>query len=219
MSWFSLLLSAQSLFANDRTKKPRRRDRSAKRRLRTRLGVERLDERIVLSTFSVLNLNDSGAGSLRQAIFDSNANPGADLVRFAPAAQNGAITLTSGELAITDHLRIDGPGADQLAVSGNDASRVIRIASGAAVSIDDLTVTHGRAVVQGGGILNAGTLTLSRVTVSDNQVVGIPGASVVVDAFGGGAIRPSAVSAPRAATAKGVALRTSSAASSPFPTR
>jgi hypothetical protein len=57
-----------------------------------------------------------------------------------------------------------------------------------AVSIDDLTVTHGRAVGRGGGILNAGTLTLSRAILSDNLVVGLPGATpgAVVDAVGGG---------------------------------
>jgi hypothetical protein len=152
----------------------------------TRLRIETLEDRSLLSAFSVLNLADSGAGSLRQAIFDANANPGADLIDFAPAARDGTIALTSGELAITDDLRIDGPGAGRLAVSGNDASRVFRIGGGAAVSIDDLTVTHGRAVGPGGGILNAGTLTLSHAIVSNNQAIGLPGANVVVDAFGGG---------------------------------
>ena len=84
------------------------------------------------ATNTVTSLADSGIGSLRQVIFDSNANPGGDLIRFASAARDGTITLTSGELAITDALRIDGPGADRLAVNGNDASRVFRIASGAA---------------------------------------------------------------------------------------
>lgn len=186
MSWFSLLHSARSLFANDREKDLRKRTQSKKRLLRTPLGVERLDDRVVFSTFSVLNLDDSGAGSLRQAIIDSNANAGTDLIRFTSAAQKGLITLTSGELAITDSLRIDGSGADRLAVSGNDASRVFRIAAGATVTIDDLTVAHGRALAQGGGILNAGNLTLTNVIISDNQVVGIPGATTVVDAFGGG---------------------------------
>ena len=151
-----------------------------------RLRLEHLEDRALLSTFIVGNLDDSGPDSLREAIAAANANPGADLIAFAPAARDGAIALTSGELAITDDVRIDGPGAGRLAVSGSDASRVFRIGSGAAVSIDDLTVTHGRAVGQGGGILNAGALTLSKVILSDNQAIGLPSARVVVDAFGGG---------------------------------
>jgi hypothetical protein len=76
----------------------------------------------------------------------------------------------------------------QLAVSGNDAGRIFQINSGVSVGIDGLTVAHGRAVGRGGGILNAGTLTLSNAVLSDNLVVGVPGASLgaVVDAFGGG---------------------------------
>lgn len=153
-----------------------------------RLRVEHLEDRTVPSTFLVHNLADSGPDSLRQAILDANASPGPDVVRFAGAARAGTIGLTSGELSITDDLRIDGSGAGRLAVSGNDASRVFRIGSGVAASIDDLTITHGRAAGQGGGILNAGTLTLSHVTLSENQVVGIAGANLgaVVDAFGGG---------------------------------
>jgi hypothetical protein len=152
------------------------------------LSIELLEDRTVPSTFMVDNLADSGMGSLRQAVLDANANPGADLIRFAPTARDGTIPLTSGQLSITDDLTLDGPGADRLVVSGNDASRAFRIGSGVAVSIDGLTVSHGRAIGQGGGILNAGTLTLSQAIVSDNHVVGVPGATLgtVVDAFGGG---------------------------------
>ncbi|HEX7773202.1 MAG TPA: hypothetical protein VF435_12325 [Pyrinomonadaceae bacterium] len=34
------------------------------------------------TTFVVTNANDSGPGSLRQAILDANANPGADVINF-----------------------------------------------------------------------------------------------------------------------------------------
>jgi hypothetical protein len=152
------------------------------------LRIEALEGRTVPSTFVVDTLADSGPGSLRQAVLDANANPGADLIRFAPSARDGTVLLAGGELSITDDLRIDGPGADRLAVSGNDASRVFQIGSGVAVGIDGLAVTHGRAVVRGGGILNAGTLTLSHAVLSNNLAVGVPGATpgAVVDAFGGG---------------------------------
>ena len=184
----SWLRSARSLVVAAGTENGPRPTRRPKRGQSARRGGEPLEDRTVPSTFTVHHLADAGTGSLRAAIADANANPGTDQIRFAPSARDGTIALTSGELVITDAVRIDGPGTGRLAVSGNDASRVFRIGVGAVVSIDDLTVTHGRAAGQGGGILNAGTLTLSHVTLSDNLVVGIAGASLgtVVDAFGGG---------------------------------
>src|SRR5688572_21615739 len=144
--------------------------------------LQALEGRTVLSTFTVENLADSGAGSLRQAILDASTQPGADVIEFASAARDGAIALTSGQLSITDDLVIDGPGAHRLAVSGNDASRVFRIGSAVAVTIDDLTITHGRAD-RGGGIWNAGgSLSLTHVVVSENQALGVSGA----ETWGGG---------------------------------
>src|SRR5262249_58470227 len=128
-----------------------------------RLGIEILEDRTLPSTFTVLNFLDSGPGSLRQAILDANAQPGADLIRFAPAARDGTIALASSGLSITDDLTIDGPGANRLTVSGNDASRVFRIGSGVSVDIHDLTIAHGRAD-NSAGIWNAGgSLSLTHV--------------------------------------------------------
>lgn len=58
----------------------------------TALVLERLEERDVPSTFHVLNLNDSGAGSLRQAILDANAHAGPDTIDFKTT---GTIQVTS----------------------------------------------------------------------------------------------------------------------------
>ena len=188
----SWLRSAHWVFVPSATKKelpPGRR----KRGLDLPMGVERLEARTVPSTFTVGNLTDSGAGSLRQAILDANSSPGADVIRFAPAARDGTIALSSGQLSIIDDLIIAGPGAGRLAVSGKDASRVFQIGAGVAATIDGLTITHGRATGQGGGISNAGTLTVSDATLSENQVVGVAGTSVIVDAFGGGIFNAGAL--------------------------
>jgi hypothetical protein len=67
------------------------------------------------ATLTVTNTNDSGPGSLRQAILDANAAPGADTITFQ-AGVSGTITLTRGQLLITDDLTLAGPGADVLAV-------------------------------------------------------------------------------------------------------
>ena len=112
-----------------------RRRPSRRRSPASRLYLESLEDRHLLSTFSVLNFLDSGPGSLREAITNANGAPGADLIRFAPAARDGTIALTSGQLSITDDLTIDGPGANRLTISGNNASRVFSI-SGSTTDVE-----------------------------------------------------------------------------------
>jgi hypothetical protein len=53
---------------------------SARRRLR--FQFEALEPRLPLATLMVTNTNDTGAGSLRQAILDANAAGGADVIAF-----------------------------------------------------------------------------------------------------------------------------------------
>jgi hypothetical protein len=81
------------------------------------------------ATNVVTTLAGSGPGSLRYAI--SNALPG-DTIVFST---NGTILLTSGELPISTNLHLAGPGAANLAVSGNGASRVFNISAGVTSSI------------------------------------------------------------------------------------
>jgi hypothetical protein len=149
-----------------------RRGIAKKRRLMQRPMVQALEDRTVPSTFWVTNRNDAGAGSLRQAVLDANAHAGADAIAFRHSAE-GTITLTSGELSITGDSRIDGPGADDETVSGGGTSRVFNIAAGAVVRIDDLTIANGHVQgANGGGILNAGNLTLTESVVAGNVALG-----------------------------------------------
>jgi hypothetical protein len=77
--------------------------------------LEWLAGRDLSSTLTVTNNLDSGAGSLRAAI--AAAQPD-DVIRFAPDLDGQTITLTSGELDITQDLTIRGPGAGLLTVGG-----------------------------------------------------------------------------------------------------
>ena len=61
-----------------------------------------------MDRFTVDNLNDSGAGSLRQAIEDANNTTGTDEIQFASELNGREIVLTSGEIEITDSLQING---------------------------------------------------------------------------------------------------------------
>src|SRR6186713_2738416 len=82
------------------------RSRSVLGRLPSIAQIETLEDRCLLAAFLVTNLNDSGAGSLRQAVSDANgnSNPGTvDTIRFDAGLLNTSrlIGLTSGQLTIT----------------------------------------------------------------------------------------------------------------------
>jgi CSLREA domain-containing protein len=66
------------------------------------------------STLLVLNNNDTGAGSLRQALLNNVALGGNNTIAFSSGVTN-VITLTSGELAVSTPVGIVGPGANVLA--------------------------------------------------------------------------------------------------------
>lgn len=144
------------------------------------------------ATLTVTNTSDTGSGSLRDAIAQTNATLDNDTINFSiPAASpncaaNGVCTirLTSGELAvkaasIAGALTItNAAGANKLLISGNNKSRVFFVSSGANLTLDGVTITGGNGTGttyalydgDGGGIYNkSGTLILMNSTVSNNN--------------------------------------------------
>ena len=106
-----------------------------------------------MATFTVTNTNDSGAGSLRQAILDANAAAGADIIDFTIGG-SATITLTSGELfidsAITIQGDVDANAATRITVDADGGSRVFHFTSlSTASSIDNLLITGGSVVGNG----------------------------------------------------------------------
>ena len=125
----------------------------------------------IAATFTVTNLNDSGPGSLRQAMLDADAAVGDDTIVFQ-SGLSGTIILTTGQLTINSNIAIYGPGANVLAVSGNNVSPVffVGICIGPTASIDGLTIKDGNNINSGGGIFNGGgTLTISNSILSGNS--------------------------------------------------
>ena len=130
---------------------------------------------------TVTSTADSGAGTLRAAI--SAAAPG-DTIDFAV---DGTIALDS-ELVVDKALRIDGPGARSLRLSGQGGTRVLHVdAPGGEVAIGGLTISDGFADGQeplGGGVLvsRASGVRLTGVALLDN----VAHRSEDVVALGGG---------------------------------
>jgi hypothetical protein len=157
---------------------PNRRPGPALRGYRPRF--EFLEGRYLPST--VTNLNDSGAGSLRDAIATT---PAGGTVDFQPGL-TGVITLTSSTLTIDHSLTITGPGANTLTVSGNQQFSVFVVSPGVTATLAGLSIVNGKGVTYltvdgGGGIDNQGTLTVTGCILSGNQDV-----KAHASAFGGG---------------------------------
>src|SRR5262249_40857450 len=118
------------------------------------------------ATITVTSTDDSGAGTLRNAL--ANA---ADSDTIDASGVSGAITLTTGQLSVTNSVTILGPGAHILAVNGNypnTTNRVFYISPGLTVTIAGLSVTNGVADF-GGGIANDhSALTVSNCVISAN---------------------------------------------------
>lgn len=143
------------------------------------------------ATFTVTNTNDSGAGSLRDAITQANTNAQADTINFDPAVFNVAqtITLTSGEIQIgpdgTNPGRlvvINGPGANLLTISGGNASRIFLLGPqfNANVTMNGMTLRDGNGISSvsngNGGAIYAqvvANLTLNSMVIRNNVVTAV----------------------------------------------
>ena len=120
-------------------------------------------------TITVTNINDSGPGSLRQALADSHDG---DTIDFDPPLNGQTILLTTAELAIVKNVTISGPGANLLAVSRDQNApgfRIFHVAPNHTVIIQGITITHGIDVT-GVGIWNDhATLTVNSCAITGNS--------------------------------------------------
>ena len=161
--------------------------RRARRQHRERrLFLEHLEDRRLLSVFVVTGIGDEHLSSLpnpipdtlelpslRAAVEAANTHSGEDIIRFAPNLAGNTITLTLGELNLTEEwttTTIEGLGREQLTIDGNHSSRVFRIRPAVTANISGLTIAHGRStdLYGGGSIYNTGILTITDCTISES---------------------------------------------------
>ena len=122
----------------------------------------------------VTNTNDSGPGSLRQAIADAAAAPGPDTILFAPALSGQTITLSS-EIVISSSVTIDAtslPAGLTITDTGDMNYRLLDVRVGTTVTFRGLTLANGGGsgfYSSGSAIRNDGTLTLTHCTLSGNS--------------------------------------------------
>jgi hypothetical protein len=109
-----------------------------------------------------------GAMSLREAITLSNVTGGTQTIYFDANLNTNEILVTLGELSITADVIIQGNGAANTIIDGNEASRIFNISSGN-VTLQNLTLRDGNDTGGGGAITsNNSDLTLNDVTLTSN---------------------------------------------------
>ncbi|MES2924052.1 MAG: choice-of-anchor Q domain-containing protein [Verrucomicrobiota bacterium] len=120
---------------------------------------------------TVVNTNNSGAGSLRQAIVDV---PVAGTINFNSGLGGQTITLAT-ELILDKAITIDASGlTGGLTVSGGGLVRLIRVNASGNLTLRNLTLTGGKGIGAadngfGGALYNAGTTAVERCTFSGNS--------------------------------------------------
>lgn len=159
-----------------------------------------------MAVFTVSNLNDSGAGSLRQALVGSNADPGPAVIDFAVA---GTITLTSAALpAITHPVVIDGTSAPGFAgrapvveVDNNGFGGLLFDAGSAGSALRSLSIVRSGS---DGVTLNAGNISIAGayigVAPDGTTALGNLGSGLVINATSSG----DAIGAPSTVAAGSV---------------
>lgn len=130
-------------------------------------------------TTVVTTVADDGPGSLRQALLNAAYCAGPDTITFAPGLSGQTIRLTSAQLDIADPT---GPVVITaanlpagIALSGEGARRVFRLAANSSLTLDSLTVSNGFLngssieAGDGAGILSYGNLTVQNCTITGNR--------------------------------------------------
>ena len=137
------------------------------------------------ATFTVTSADDTGAGTLRDAVLAANQTPGADVIEFAPGL--GEIVLGS-QITISETLEIVGP-VDQQVIRGAGSSRLLEApVSGAVVTLQNLFLADGRTTYagnpgygsiycgryygDGGAVCSADDVTLVGTTIANSGTFG-----------------------------------------------
>ncbi|MCB1914612.1 MAG: DUF4347 domain-containing protein, partial [Rhodocyclaceae bacterium] len=118
-------------------------------------------------TFVVTNTNDSGSGSLRQAILDANASGGADTIEFAIGSGTQTISLSSALPQITEGVVLDA--WTQPGYSGTP--RIIIDANQLAATAFDLTATADGSTIRGFVLRDFSGSAINIQAGSDNHAI------------------------------------------------
>lgn len=129
----------------------------------------------IAATFTVTNTNDTGAGSLRQAVLDANASAGSDTIVFdssfnSPRTIVLASVITINPADSADLVTITGPGSSLLTISGNNAVGIFTVGTGDSASFSGMRLTAGNVASGSGAAIGSfGSINVSDVVFIANN--------------------------------------------------
>lgn len=158
----------------------------------------------------------TGACTLRAAVMEANAYPGADTILVPPGRYVLSIAAVpsrgqtqendagNGDLDLSDTVTIRGAGARRTVVDAAGTDRVFASQHRTRVTMSDLTITGGRldGNASGGGFWNLGFVTFDRVHLLDNE--GAYGGAVFNSPLTHMVLRDSLVSGNRSGEGGGI---------------
>jgi hypothetical protein len=152
----------------------------------------------VPANYTAANVNE-----LIAAIGAANATPEADTISLSAGATYTltAVDNTAGGpnglpgIVTDEYLTVLGNGAtiEWSTAAGTPAFRLFAVDSGGALTLNDVTLQGGLTGMQGGAISSARTLTLDRVTATNNVAQGTPGGPSPWGVLPGGSVRGGAI--------------------------
>ena len=121
--------------------------------------MEPLEDRVVLSNYTVTNIDYSGTGSLGAAIGAAISGDDAHAQIDFSLPDNSTIALTASDADATTiygptayvvygsgvNITIDGSSAPGLTIDGGNAIRLFAVTSTASLTLEDMTVSGGLA--------------------------------------------------------------------------
>jgi hypothetical protein len=120
---------------------------------------------------------DVSGCSLRQAVLQANATPGADTItlhagKYKLKLQGDDATAEAGDLDITDAVTIEGdPAGGTIIDAKGGKDRAFEVQPGGSLTLRHVTIKGGTAAVDGGAVFSVGTLTIENSVISGNKAL------------------------------------------------
>jgi len=133
------------------------------------------------NAYTVTNCDDSGPGSLRKAIEDSNTNFGGalDTITITATCTASSPVAVGSRMEVTDDLAIVGPGPASFVLDGGGATQIIYVDSERNLSVSGVTFQNGDGASDSGGAIyidDGYDIVITDVVFLDNTTTATGGA-------------------------------------------